>query len=315
MAWQTDRKIEDRKMGGDSIGLSGFSCLSFSCHSLVGGFALLLATASPLWSAEPAALTDGEKALREKWQGVYQEIARSLEMREGETKLDLYDQPLLFYTNPVRTNDQHGSMFLWTHEGRPAVIGSIWSALNRNDASLRHITHEFHSLSERPDVQAARGGPGLSKSQTQWSAGEPGIAWQALVGSPAPASSRAGRLSQMRAAARRLSASITAEEAGDLRLMPQPLYRYPEKTSGAVDGALFAFALATDPELIVVIEQQENTAQSAMRVAFARFGNLAMSVKDGERELWSCDRGTPGKSEGKYYLRWRIEERRADLSP
>lgn len=277
--------------------------------------AMLVALAlAPLAAAdEPSPLTAGEQALREKWQAVYLEIAQSLDMRAGEKKLALYEQPLLFYTNPVRTNDQHGSMFLWTDEGRPAVIGSIWSGLNVKDKALRNITHEFHSLSEQPDVQAARGGPGHPKGQAQWSAGEPGIAWQALVGSPAPASSRVRRLSQMRDAVRQLTASITAVEASELRLMPQPLYRYPEKTPSVVDGALFVFALATDPELIVLIEQRD--AQPAMRVAFARFGNLPMSVTDGERELWSCERGTPGRSEGKYYLHWRIEQRKADLSP
>ena len=128
------------------------------------------------------------------------------------------------------------------------MIGSIWSALNRADTSLRNITHEFHSLSEQTDVQATRGG------QAAWTSGEPGIAWHSLAGSPAPASSRAGRLVQMRALARSLSARITAEEATDLRLMPQPLYRYAEKTAGALDGALFVFALATDPELILLVE-------------------------------------------------------------
>jgi hypothetical protein len=274
------------------------------CHAY-----FLLVFASLAAADEPVTPTDGEKLLREKWQAVYLEVAQSIEMRDGETKLALHERPILFYTSPVRTNDQHGSMFLWTNEGRPAVIGSIWSALNRSDPSLRNITHEFHSLSERPDVQAARGG------QTQWSAGESGIDWQSLAGSPAPASSRAGRLSQMRAIARRLTASITAVEASELRLMPQPLYRYPEKMPGAVDGALFVFALATDPELIVLLEQGEDAAQPAMRAAFARFGNLPMSVQDGQRELWSCERGTPGRSDGRYYLHWRIDQRKADLSP
>jgi hypothetical protein len=306
-----DRKIADRKMGGNVFALSSFSCQP-SCHCCLA--CVLLVLTSLVAAEEPATPNDGEQALREKWQAMYLATAQSFDMREGETKLALHDKPILFYTSPVRTNDQHGSLFLWTHEGRPAVIGSIWSGLNVKDRALRNVTHEFHSLSERPDVQAARGGPGLSKSQAQWSAGEPGIAWLTLVGSPAPASSRAGRLSQMRAAARRLTASITAVEASELRLMPQPLYRYPEKTPGSLDGALFVFALATDPELIVLIEQTDD-AQAAMRVAFARFGNLPMSVKDDERELWSCDKGTPGRSEGKYYLHWRIEQRKADLSP
>jgi hypothetical protein len=309
MARRTDRKIKDRKMAGNSFAVASFSCHSFYCRSCLVLLVVCGCLLAPQAAAEePAALADGEKALREKWQGVYFEIAQALVMRAGDQRLALLEKPLLFYTNPVRTNDQHGSMFLWTNEGRPAVIGSIWSALHRPDPGVRNITHEFHSLSEQPDVQAARGG------QAAWNSGEPGIAWQALAGSPAPASSRAGRLVQMRSLARGLVASITAEEATDLRLMPQPLYRYPEKTAGALDGALFVFALATDPELILLLEA-ENNEPATYRAAFARFGNLAMAVKDGERTIWSCERGTPGRSEGKYYLHWRIEQRKADLTP
>ncbi len=300
-----DRKIGDRKMGGPAIAWALSSCRSFSCHSCLATILCFLATSAPAFADEP---TDAEKLLREKWQGVYLEIAQSLEMRGGDKKLALHDQPLLFYTNPVRTNDQHGTIFLWTDAGRPAVLGSIWSALHRPDPNLRNITHEFHSLSEQPDVQAARGGA------TAWSASEPGIAWQTLAESPAPASSRAGRLVQMRALARRLNAQITEEEPTDLRLMTQPLYRYPEKTSGALDGALFVFALATDPELILLFKAVDDDTP-VYRVAFARFGNLAMAVTDGDRQVWACDTGTRGRSDGKYFLRWKAEQRRADLTP
>jgi len=97
--------------------------------------------------------------------------------------------------------------------------------------------------------------------------------------------------------------------------MPQPLYRYPEDTAGASDGAMFVFALATDPELVLLIEDAADGDKPVWKVAFARFGNLAMAVKDGDQTLWTCERGKPGRSEGRYYLYWRIEQRPADLSP
>ena len=242
-----------------------------------------------------------DKALREKWQQIYQKIAGSIDMRRGEAALTLEPTPLLFYTNPVRQNQQHGSIFLWTESGRPAVFGSIWSALNRNDASVRFVTHEFHSLAATPDVAASKNGGKL------WAAGEAGITWQALEGAPAPATTRPARLVQMRQLARRLSARITAEEVSDLRLMTNPLFRYPESLIG-FDGAIFAYSLATDPELILLVEADVAANRPAYRFAFARFGNLAMQVQDGDRAIWTCDRGTPGRSEGKYYLRWRAEE-------
>ena len=202
----------------------------------------------------------------------------------------------------MRLNQQHGSIFLWTDGGRPAVFGSIWSALNRNDASVRFVTHEFHSLADTPDIQASKSGAKL------WDSGEAGIAWQTLADSPAPAATRPARLIQLRQIARRLTARITAEEASDLRLMTNPLYRYPETSAAALDGGLFAYCMATDPELVMLVEADTSAKTPAYRVAFARFGNLAMEVKDGDQTLWTCDRGTPGRSAGKYYLRWRAEE-------
>jgi hypothetical protein len=249
-----------------------------------------------------------DAASREKWQKVYREIAESLEMRHGETRLELHDVPLLYYTNPVRTTDQHGTLFLWTERGQPAVLGSIWSAIDRQRADLRNIAHEYHSLVEDADVHAS------VKGEARWSSGEAGIAWKVLDGAPKPGKTRPARLVQMRELARRLSASITTkEEKNELRLMPQPLYRYPENVDGAVDGSLFVFALATDPELIVLIKQPADADDPVWKVAFARFGNLAMEVKDRDRTLWTCERGIPGRSAGRYLLKWKVEQRSADL--
>ena len=71
---------------------------------------------------------------------------------------------------------------------------------------------------------------------------------------------------------------------------------------------LFAFAMTTDPELLVLLEDREMAGKPAWHIAFARFGNKGMKVSDGERTVWSCEQGAPGRSDGKYYLRWRAEE-------
>ena len=87
----------------------------------------------------------------------------------------------------------------------------------------------------------------------------------------------------MRSLVRRYSVSIQVEGESDLRLMAQPLFRYPEAVAGVVDGAVFSFAMSTDPELLVLLEDREAAGKPAWHVAFARFGNKAMTVKDGER--------------------------------
>jgi hypothetical protein len=265
----------------------------------LAGFALAAASASAQ-TAPP----DAEQ--RDPWKAAYRRIADSITMRRGETTLSLHPDALLFYTNPVRQNDQHGTIFLWTEGGRPAVFGSIWSARNRFNPAQRFVTHEWHSLLEDSQLAAVRGETAL------WVSGEPGVVWRELEDAAAPAASPVRRLLQMWNLVRRLSARIVDEEINALRLMPQPLYRYPEGVPDAVDGAVFAFTLATDPELIAVVEARENEAQSPWRLALARFGALPMTLHDGEREIWSCERVKPPLPQGKYHLIWRAEQMPAD---
>jgi hypothetical protein len=266
--------------------------------------ALLACAAACAWAEEPQAGT----ILHEKWQRAYQTIAKSIEMRRGEQELVLQKDALLYYTNPVRANEQHGAVFLWTLEGRPALFASIWSALHRQDPNSRNVTHEWHSLLESSDVTARRGEAVL------WTSNEPGIAWQSLPELPLPAATRPARLVQMRGIVRRLSVGIESSEESELRLMPQPLYRYPENVPGASDGAVFAFGMATDPELLVLLEANDSAEKSAWQLAFARFGNQPMTVKDSEQTVWSCDKGVPYQRTGKYHLMWRAEQMPAEPS-
>jgi len=244
-----------------------------------------------------------------RWVGVYRGIAESVTMRRGDTELTFVPQPLHFYTNPVRMNDQHGAIFLWSEGGRPAVIGSIWSAMNRQNPAVRFVTHEWHSLSEDTNVSATR------ENVILWTSGEPGVSWSRLENASAPAGSRPQRLVQMRSLARRYAGEIEVEGESDLRLMDRPLFRYAEPVQGALDGAIFVLAMATDPELLIWLEARPSEGQSAWHVAFARFGNKAMKVKEGDRTVWSCPAGAPGYSRGKYYLHWRAEEMPADPEP
>ena len=147
-------------------------------HSELAFAALTVAGLACCFTSTVAAEPGPQTAQNEKWRKAYQGIASSVKMHRGDRPLEPQPVPLLFYTNPVRTNDQHGAIFLWTEKGRPAVLGSIWSALNRQDSASRNVTHEWHSLLEDPDVRAVRSDVEL------WRSGEAGIAWQSLPALP-----------------------------------------------------------------------------------------------------------------------------------
>ena len=181
--------------------------------------------------------------------------------------------------------------------------------MNRQNSAVRFVTHEWHSLLVDPNVNAVRDG------QPLWTSGEAGVAWQPLDSAPAPAVTRPARLIQMRSIARRYSATIQTQDESELRLKEQPLFRYTESAAGVLDGAIFDFAMTTDPELLLLLEARETNGKQAWHVAFARFGNKGMTVKEGDRIVWSCEQGSPGVSDGKYYLRWRAEEMSVSGTP
>jgi hypothetical protein len=79
---------------------------------------------------------------------------------------------------------------------------------------------------------------------------------------PAPAVTPQARLRQFHALAEPFSATDDFLGAGwsDLRLLPKPWLRYGKAGSGVQDGALFAFVLGTDPEVVLMIESRPDPA-------------------------------------------------------
>lgn len=263
-----------------------------------------------LFGALAAVRAEAPDDLLDRWMAVYHEAAKSVAMQvldKPNGQLTLVDTPLLKYANPVRDVQQHGAIYVWTAEGRPAVIASFWSAVERQQPGLRRLNFEWHSLSESP-LTADR------SAERFWEAAEPGVEWRTLDESRPPAGSPALRLRQMRQIASSFSAGIEREQESELRLMPQPLYRYPEQTPGATDGALFAFVMGTDPEVFLLIESRRDSAgMETWYAACARFTNYGLVVQRGGREWWSYPMAMAGERTGRYYLRLAVERLPADL--
>src|SRR5205814_2480882 len=94
--------------------------------------------------------------------------------------------------------------------------------------------------------------------------------WSAIPGGPEPATTRPGRLIQMRKLAMTFEGYIgtPAARKQELRLLPQPIYRFPE--AAAYDGAVFAYAQATDPEILLLVRADSQAAKPAWEFAAAR---------------------------------------------
>ena len=124
-----------------------------------------------------------------------------------------------------------------------------------------------------------------------WDCGKPGIVMQPLVDAPPPAASAPERLRQMRAAAKLLRAEETNREGEvfQLRLLTQPIYRYVETSGDLVDGALFAYVQATDPDVLLLIEALRDEKGAAFwQYGLARLNSIAMRVYRGEKHVWTA---------------------------
>src|SRR3954471_13331548 len=184
--------------------------------------------------------------------------AGSLESVRAEYRLDAekYEffadnarkQPLLLMTKPVMRwsslKDYSGDVFVWTKNGLPVVVGCMLSGPNGERA--RNISHEFHLLADEPIA------PIDLPSHRRWQPAE-GLKRVPIASAPQPAATTAGRLTQMRQLSRSFAVRMEAVNGTwELRLLPQPLFRYGDKADGVLDGALFAYVwtTGTDPEFL-----------------------------------------------------------------
>jgi hypothetical protein len=188
------------------------------------------------------------------------------------------EQPIMRWSSD---DGWSGDVFVWTCAGRPGVVGCILSGPIGDD---RLCFHEFHLLATQPIA------PVDLKTKRRWQPAS-GVATTLLAGAPPPAETPAGRLVQMRTLSREFSAHMEADGTWELRLLPQPLFRYGNEKSDIVDGALFAYVWTkgTDPELILLLECRREADALAWHFAPVRFSNRPLQLKHEGREVWSVD--------------------------
>jgi len=231
---------------------------------------------------EPA---DAEAAAAKKFQAYARESAAAYEFHaesaEGR-KLVFREDPVLRWTNPLGSNKAHGDVFLWTDEGRPAAVLSLYEFTTPD--SIVHEHHEFCSLATTSLVSTA-------PENRNWSPKEAGIKLLPLAEAPEPAGTPTRRLSQMRQLAGQFTgAKITREDRAkrDLRILPQPVLRYESKHHAILDGALFALVEATDPEIFLVIEVRPHDDKDQWHYGLARMNSLPLTASYRERQVWEA---------------------------
>jgi hypothetical protein len=239
-------------------------------------------------SADEQQVSGPEVEAARKFQAYAKETAAAYDARaekQDGRKLTLRDEPILRWSNPLGGHKAHGEVFLWTDKGRPAAVLSMYEYTATDGVVHEH--HEFCSL--------ARGGLHFASPRPLiWAPAEAGIELKLVPDAPAPAASARQRLPQMRDLSARFTTEKTTrqDETRDLRLLSQPVYRYEgldAKEGDALDGALFAFVEATDPEVFLLLEARETGGKPAWHYAAARMNSVRLAVALGDVPVWEAD--------------------------
>lgn len=200
--------------------------------------------------------------------------------RSAETTLKLEPDPVLRWLLQLDRRF-YSDVYVWTHDGRPEVVAAITNVYGKR----RVMETEIHSLST--------GRPVMSHGEkVVWEPDRPGVELQPIPDAPKPDQAAVARLKQMRALAAQYSvvADYGNMNKEDLRLLPTPVYRYASEKQGVIDGALFAFARGTDPEVFLMIESRKDQEGPKWQYALARFcGHCSLRAVHGVREVWQVD--------------------------
>ena len=199
-----------------------------------------------------------------------------LEGPEFKSTLKVVPEPILRFTNPV-SGLQDGCFLVWTSTaGRPMVGAQVY--LTSDDLWI----HEFQSLSPVP-LKVNRDGAIV------WEPARAGADQKPVPGAPVPAAKAGPRLVQMRQIVRRFFGSDEFEgrESPDaLRLLPNPMLRFGADDSHTLDGALFAYAHGTDPELLIVVEALKTDNGYRWHYALAPMTGYALKATLDEKPIW-----------------------------
>jgi hypothetical protein len=250
-----------------------------------------------------AAVAQEPPAMKESgWQKLFRRQAGEYKLEiVGDEKAEakLLAEPILHWSQPVRGGDD-GAVFLWTLEGRPAAIGAlfVWPMANGQQG----VSHELHSFSP-PEFVA-------TWKSRKWTPPKDSIVWQALPSAGVPAKTADQRLRQLRQAARAFQAESHDKDdrTWELRLLPQPIYRYaiadpPAGSPGPeiLDGALFGFVEGTDLEIVLLMQARQMAAGPQWEFGLARMSDFELKVKLADKTVWELGRARFDDSHGAYF--------------
>lgn len=253
-----------------------------------GAALVAMAFATSAFAEEPVESKSPEsEEFRETARLIQAELPRwKIVMGREAAGLELHPKPILRWTNPA-AGRMHGEIYVWAANGRPETVMSLYKVWE----PAWGFAGELQSLS-LTNLAATR------DKASAWKCDQPGITLREVPDAPAIPETAPRRLQQMRAMAGNFSAVLldsrqnAKAERQALRLLTKPLYRYSSPNGGIADGAMFAFVLGTDAEVILLLEARETKKVSRWQYALARLNSDELVASYKEREVWRVGRAT-----------------------
>ena len=95
----------------------------------------------------------------------------------------------------------------------------------------------------------------------------------------------------MKRMARDFTATKVERDGGrqEMRLLPQPIYRYAAEKNGVLDGAIFVMVQGTDPEVFLLLEARGKADEARWMFAPARMNSTGFEVRYRDKPAWSVE--------------------------
>jgi hypothetical protein len=235
------------------------------------------------------------------------EAVGSLELESSESRpkaaFTFASKPLRRYSDPTRGGVGDGrnkapanvlldaSVWRMGTEGRPTALVTV--EIYQEPNGSRVLAYEFLSLSETKFSLKHK------TKKIRWDPVDSALNLKELPDAPKPAATAPERLAQMRQLARRFAAKERFnKESIECRLLTQPIDRYQSAAEKIVDGAIFAYANGTNPELGVVFESDGER----WRYGIFRLTSAESSVTlDGQQVAAFEAFNARGRTDGSYH--------------
>jgi hypothetical protein len=183
-------------------------------------------------------------------------------------------------------NNQRGSedglTMLYIHSGKPLAAACLYPWDGK-------LVHDCEAVN-RGKLVARRNGSVI------WQPQETGVHFADIAEAPVPAATRSLRLRQIKSLAEEFQSTMVgwkgdSSDREELRMLPRPLYRYePAEGDTILDGAVFAFAMGTDPESLLFIEAIHAAEGPKWQFAFARRTSGELEGRHRDKVVWTADR-------------------------